>query len=544
MNLMVAQPLAIRTLARDLALDLVVLDDAPLLGIDHEHASRLQAALLQDVVRRYVEHARFGREHDQAVLRHVVARRAQAVAIQQRADLAAVGEADRSRAVPRLHQARVVLVERPLRVVHGLVVRPGLRNHHHHRVRERAACEDEQLERVVEHRRVGAVRVDDRQDLLHVLAKRFGLEQRLAGVHPVGIAANGVDLAVMRDVAVRMRAVPARERVRAEARMDQRERGLHQRIGQVGKVGRELLRQQHALVHERLVRKARDVPRRRAFERRSADLAVGALADHVELALERELVAPYFTLGGVARDEYHAHERLEGLRRIAQHGVVRRHRAPTEHALTLRLHDLLEAFLDAPPQRRVTRQKHDAAAVGAGLGQLDARLLRRFDEEAMRHLQQDAGAVAGIDLRPACAAVIQVCEHLQGLLQDAVRFAAFDIDDETDAARIVLERRVVQALLRRKAGPAPAPFVGRTHSGLPHRINDFRRSRPVASAQRPHAKMHAARRFPHPEGTVRSGRNIAGTPWLATSKLLIQLGCFAQADCAARGPPRGDDASR
>jgi hypothetical protein len=109
------------------------------------------------------------------------------------------------------------------------------RDHHHHRVRERAAGEDEQLERVVEHRRVAAVRVDDREDLLDVVAEELGLEERLAGVHPVDVAAERVDLAVVRDVAVRVRAVPARERVRAEARVDERERRLHRGVLQVGK---------------------------------------------------------------------------------------------------------------------------------------------------------------------------------------------------------------------------------------------------------------------------------------------------------------------
>ena len=46
-----------------------------------------------------------------------VARRAQAVAVERRADLAAVGEGDRRRPVPRLHQRRVVFVEgAPLRI--------------------------------------------------------------------------------------------------------------------------------------------------------------------------------------------------------------------------------------------------------------------------------------------------------------------------------------------------------------------------------------------------------------------------------------------
>ena len=70
------------------ALDLLVFDDAALLGVDQEHAARLQAALAHDVLGREVEHAGFGGHDDQVVLGDVVARRAQAVAIEHRADAA------------------------------------------------------------------------------------------------------------------------------------------------------------------------------------------------------------------------------------------------------------------------------------------------------------------------------------------------------------------------------------------------------------------------------------------------------------------------
>ena len=271
-------------------LDLLVVDDAALLGVHQEHAAGLQAALLQHVLRRDVEHAGFGRHDDQVVLRHVIARRTQAVAIEHRADLLAVGERDRRRAVPRLHQRGVVLVERALRVVHGLVVRPRLGNHHHHRVRQRPAGQHEQLERVVEHRRVEPFGLMIGRIFLMSSPNASDCEQRFARMHPVGVAAQRVDFAVVRDVAIRMRAVPARERVRAETRVHQRQRGFHRGIAQIREILRELLRQQHAFVDERLVRQARDVPGRGAFQRRGADLAVGALADDVELALERQVV--------------------------------------------------------------------------------------------------------------------------------------------------------------------------------------------------------------------------------------------------------------
>ena len=92
-------------LGGDLALDFVVGDDAALFHVDQEHAARLQAALVQDSLRRNVQHADLGRHDDQVVLGDVVARRPQAVAVEDGADAHAVGEGDGRGAVPRLHQA-------------------------------------------------------------------------------------------------------------------------------------------------------------------------------------------------------------------------------------------------------------------------------------------------------------------------------------------------------------------------------------------------------------------------------------------------------
>ena len=71
------------------------------------------------------------------------------------------------------------------------------------------------------------------------------------------------------------------------------------------------------------------------------------------------------------------------------------------------------------------------------------------DEKIMRHLQEDAGAIAGVDFAAAGAAVVEIVEYLQRLLDDRVRRPAFDVGDKADATRVVLVDRVVEALLGR-----------------------------------------------------------------------------------------------
>ncbi len=64
----------------------------------------------------------------------------------------------------------------------------------------------------------------------------------------------------------------------------------------------------------------------------------------------------------------------------------------------------------------------------------------------MRHLQEDAGAVAGVVVAAAGAAVFEVLEDLDGLAEDVVRFAVLQIDDEADAAGIVFVRGIIKTL--------------------------------------------------------------------------------------------------
>jgi hypothetical protein len=148
------EPLLPRLEVCELRLDLVVLDDAPLRGVDEEHAAGR---------RRPRRLMRSGAKSSTPVSLPITMRPS-VVSVQRpgrrplRSSVAptsgAVGEDQRGRAVPRLHLHRVVLVERAqLRVdVDLLLVRLG--HHHHDRVRQAAPGQREQLEHLVERRRV------------------------------------------------------------------------------------------------------------------------------------------------------------------------------------------------------------------------------------------------------------------------------------------------------------------------------------------------------------------------------------------------------
>ena len=96
--------------------------------------------------------------------------------------------------------------------------------------------------------------------------------------------------------------------------------------------------------------------------------------------------------------------------------------------------------------RGVARQEDEPGAVLAAGRQRDAEPRRLLAQEPVRHLDEDAGAVAGVGLAAARAAVLQVDEHLQRLPHDRVRPAPLDVDDEADAAGVVLVAGIVETL--------------------------------------------------------------------------------------------------
>ncbi len=443
-HVVLREPFPVGVLVDVALLQFGVVDDAASLGVDEEDAAWMQAFLDRDVFRREVEHADFGRHDDHVVLGHVVARRAQAIAVEHRAHDAAVGERDAGRAIPRFHQATVIFIEGLARGIHLLVPAPGLRNHHQHRERQRAAGHVQEFEHLVEGRGVRTPFDDDREKLLQVFTEHGRFAQGFARPHPVRVAAQRVDLAVVRDVAKRVRERPGREGVRREALVHERHCALDQRVRQVGELLLDLHRVQHALVDDRAMRKGRDVEQRRFAHRRAPDRVLDALADQVELAFEGIVVGD---IGGAA-DEDLLEIRLTGFGGRADGAVVHRQDAPAQQGLAFLGDDAREFALAGCGFRGVGRQEHEAGAVMACGRERDADLCAFTAQEGVRDLDQDARAVAGIHFGAAGAAMLEMLEDRQRSLDRRVRFSTLDVDHEPDATSVVFCICVIETSLR------------------------------------------------------------------------------------------------
>ena len=150
------EPLAPGGRGREFALHLVVFANRASREIDRDHAARLQAATAHHLTGLELEHTSLARDHQQAVCRDLVSAGPQAVAVEQRDELAAVGRDHCGRPVPRLHHERVVLEKVAKLWAEAVLELPRLGHHHGERVRQAAAREHEQFEHLVEARRVAA----------------------------------------------------------------------------------------------------------------------------------------------------------------------------------------------------------------------------------------------------------------------------------------------------------------------------------------------------------------------------------------------------
>ena len=198
------EPVRERMFIDVLLLQFLIVDDPALYRVDEENPARVQAFLDFDVFRRNVEHPDFRSHHHEVVFRHVVTRRAQAVAVEDGANHAAVRECDRGRPVPWLHEATVILVESAPVGAHRFVRAPRLGDHHEHGERQRTPGHVEEFEHLIE---TGGVRIafeHDRKQLLQVVAEQIRFAQGFARAHPVRIAAQRVDFAVVGDIAERL----------------------------------------------------------------------------------------------------------------------------------------------------------------------------------------------------------------------------------------------------------------------------------------------------------------------------------------------------
>ena len=206
--------------------------------------------------------------------------------------------------------------------------------------------------------------------------------------HPVDVAEQRVDLAVVREHAERLRQAPGREGVRRIALVVDREIGDEPVVEQIRIERGQLLGEEQPLVDNRAAAQRADVEIGDAFHQ---DRLLDAAANDVEIDLKLAVVD---AAGVLHHDLLDFGPRRVGLR--ADHLDVHRHLAPAVDAVSepedFGLDDLAAALLRGD----VGPRQEDHADGKPAVARLVAGAPDMFLEEFLRNLQMNSGAVAGL----------------------------------------------------------------------------------------------------------------------------------------------------
>ncbi|MET3928374.1 hypothetical protein ABIE51_000261 [Lysobacter sp. OAE881] len=412
------------------AVDRLAVEHLAQVKIHRDHLARPELALGLDFLRRALPHAGLGRDEEVAVARAHPARRAQAVAIERARGVAAIDGDDAGRAVPRFGIERVVLVERG---EVGVLVFQRLRRRRDqdaHRLQQVHAAGLQQLEHVVERLRIRAVHRDDRIELGQLEVRRA--PHVCTRLRPRAVAGNGVDLAVVREQAERLRERPARRGVGRKTLVEHDDAGGQVAALQVRIELRKPVRQHHALVADARRGQADDVE-----VGKLAQALFGATAREEQRALEARRIEG---AGGLDEDLLDARHRALG--ELAACVQIDRHDAPAGDVDAFALQLRGELVLRARRFGFIVRKEHQAR--GVMRAERDARLARERAKERVRLADQQAAAVAAESVGRDAAAMRHAHQRLDRAIDDGAAGRVVELRDQAEAARIALIAWVVE----------------------------------------------------------------------------------------------------
>jgi len=428
-------PLGIRLRAGDAVLDLTVAVEARSLArfaveIDRDHLPRPKAAFQPDRGFGHHHHAGLRAGDQQIVGGQAVTHRPQRIAVHARQHPAPVGHRQRRRAVPGLHDAGEERVHRAMRIGQRVVLRPRLGDHHQLGGRRVAARADERLEHRIERRGIARARRNQRLDVLRMLAEGRCRHLDLVAAHPVLVAADRVDFAVMGEATERLREPPLRKGIGRIALVIDGKARHEARIREVGIEHRQFLGKEQPLVNDAARRQRADV---KALNLGLDDAFLDPPADQEQVLFERVARAVRRVRPG-DHDLLDLGPRLHRL--VTDHRNIDRHLPPAIDGVAkaddLRFDDGAAGLL----RRQIGARQEDLpdcqpVRLGPVAGAVDM-----FVEEIERQLDMNAGPVAGLAVGIDRAAMPDRLQRVDRRGDDTTRRLAVGRRDQPDAARV------------------------------------------------------------------------------------------------------------
>ena len=425
-HLVFGNPAAVRLGAGHLRLHLRILQNTVVFQIQINDFAGFEAALFFHLVITQIQHARLGGHHEKAVFTQSVTRRTEAVAVENRTRIHAIAERHGGRTVPRFHKHRFVFEEPTHIATQVMLLAPSLRHEHHHRMRKATTRSDEKLKHVVQASRVTLPRRNQRQELLQVIADNFAFQLRLASAQAVQVTAQGIDFAVMSEVAERVRQRPRGERIRGVALVNKGNRALEIEIVQVLVETLNLAGQKQALIDDATAAAAANIKTLASLFHQATH--------HIQLNIKCAVI---FKSGTVKEHLADMRQGLAG--RAADLFGIHRHLAEIQHLHTLGSGNLLDFRVKGIRRKRILHKEHRHAVT--------RRQFRvQFAEKLVRHRKQETRTVAGFRVSTCCTAVHEPLQNGNALQHNLVRGNIINIGDQANTAGVVFVGRIVKCL--------------------------------------------------------------------------------------------------
>jgi hypothetical protein len=151
------------------------------------------------------------------------------------------------------------------------------------------------------------------------------------------------------------------------------------------------------------------------------------LANHIKLALKSQIIREAFAPANKDLPD----QRLGGFGCRANGRIINRDVAPAEYTLPLFMHNCFKGTLALQSVLRVVREKNHSDRVLTGWWKDYLQSLAFQSKELVRKLQENTGPIASILFPTRSAAMFQVHQDLQRILNNAMGLPPGEINDKT-----------------------------------------------------------------------------------------------------------------
>ena len=380
-------PLAEGLAGRNQILQRRVFEKPPLIQINADGLAGTNAAFLNDAVFGKFHHAGLRTHNQHAIGSDAIAQRPQAITIQPCHHPAPIGRANRRRAIPGFHHSVAIQEQVTMCCRHGSVIAKALG----YQQRLGHGCVSpgahQQFEHVIECRGIRTTRLHHGLQIIHERIKQRMGKSRFMRLHPIHIAMQRIDFAIMRQRPEGLSEPPGGEGISGIALMINGEAADETFIQQIRIEFCQRFRQEHALIDDGPGGQGTKIKLRNL---RRDSLLFDPPADHIHIAFNGGDIALFRVMD---QDLFDLGPRRIGL--FADAGDIDRHLPPAINGIAgienFSFHNLPAAFLRA---QIGFWQKHLAHGDTPGTQPI-ATAFHHGSEEILRDFDMNAGPIAG-----------------------------------------------------------------------------------------------------------------------------------------------------